>query len=136
MAVANSPRRCSPSQHQSSPAPPAKVVSPAMDGSEQDCSAGIAIIGMALRFPGAETPQEFWHNLCSSTESVRFFSYDELLSAGVPDSLLCDPGYVKASPVLDEVDKFDAAFFGYSPKEATLMDPQNRLLLEVSWGAF
>jgi Beta-ketoacyl synthase, N-terminal domain len=97
---------------------------------------GIAIIGMACRFPGAENPTTFWSNLCNGVESVSFFSDEELLASGLESSLLQNPDYVKASPILRDVDKFDASFFGYSPKEASLIDPQHRLFLEVAWEAF
>jgi acyl transferase domain-containing protein/surfactin synthase thioesterase subunit/acyl carrier protein len=96
----------------------------------------IAIIGVACRFPGADDPSAFWTNLCRGVESITFFSDEELLAAGVDPSLLASPSYVKASPVLVDADKFDAAFFGYSPREAAIMDPQQRLFLEVAWEAF
>jgi acyl transferase domain-containing protein/surfactin synthase thioesterase subunit/acyl carrier protein len=96
----------------------------------------IAIIGAACRFPGADHPSAFWTNLCRGVESITFFSDEELLAAGVDPSLLANPSYVKASPMLVDVDKFDAAFFGYSPREAAIMDPQQRLFLEVAWEAF
>ena len=97
---------------------------------------GVAIIGIACRFPGAGNPGEFWRNLCSGVESIRSFTDDELAAAGVPAATLQDPAYVKASPTLQDIEQFDAAFFEYSPREATLMDPQHRLLLEVAWEAF
>ena len=97
---------------------------------------GIAIIGMACRFPGAPDLASYWRNLCEGRESVTFFSRAELEAAGVPASLLDTPGYVAAAPVLDGVDQFDAAFFSYSAREATLMDPQQRMLLEVAWECF
>ena len=97
---------------------------------------GIAIIGMACRFPGAETTAEFWQNLRHGIESVTFFADDTLLAAGVEPSLLQNPEYVKASPILKNVETFDAAFFGYSPKEAAIMDPQHRIFLEICWEAF
>ena len=92
----------------------------------------VAIVGMSCRFPGADTVEAFWKNLCAGTESITFFSDEELLEAGVPPSLLANPNYVKAAPVLHDADMFDAAFFGLSPKEAALMDPQHRLFLEVA----
>jgi acyl transferase domain-containing protein/thioesterase domain-containing protein/acyl carrier protein len=95
----------------------------------------VAIIGMACRFPGAAAAT-FWRNLCEGVESITFFSEDELLAAGEDHALLRSSSYVKAAPILNDVDKFDAAFFEYSPKEATLMDPQHRLFLEVAWEAF
>lgn len=96
----------------------------------------IAIIGLSCRFPGAATADEYWKNLCDGVESVTFFSDQELVAAGVDPSLVANPRYVKASPMLQDVEMFDASFFGYSPKDAALMDPQQRLFLEVSWEAF
>jgi len=96
----------------------------------------IAIIGMSCRFPGAASAEEYWSNLCDGVESITFFSDRELLGAGVDPSLIANPSYVKAAPMLRDVEMFDAAFFGYSPKDAALMDPQQRLFLEVCWEAF
>lgn len=96
----------------------------------------VAIIGLSCRFPGAATAQEFWNNLCDGVESITFFSDTELAQAGVDPALISNPNYVKAAPVLRDVEFFDAAFFGYSPKDAALMDPQQRLFLEVCWEAF
>ncbi|MGE0533423.1 MAG: type I polyketide synthase [Pirellulales bacterium] len=96
---------------------------------------GVAIVGMAGRFPGARSIAEFWDNLCHGVESVRRFSDDELRAAGVDEATLADPTYVKASPVLDDVEGFDAALFDYTPREARLMDPQHRLFLEAAWEA-
>ncbi|HWY85266.1 MAG TPA: beta-ketoacyl synthase N-terminal-like domain-containing protein, partial [Gemmataceae bacterium] len=97
--------------------------------------AGVAIIGMAGRFPGARDLDEFWNNLANGVESVCFFTAGELAEAGVSAAVLSDPRYVKAAPVLDGVDLFDAAFFDCSPREARLIDPQHRLFLECSWEA-
>ncbi len=95
----------------------------------------IAIIGLSGRFPGASSIEHFWHNLRNGEESVCFFSDEELLVAGVAPLLLKEPNYVKARPILEQIDQFDAAFFGYSPREATLTDPQHRLFLECAWEA-
>ena len=92
----------------------------------------IAIVGMAGRWPGARTLDEFWRNLAEGVESITRFSDEELLQAGVSRSQLSDRHYVKAAPVLDEPGHFDAAFFGFSPLEARTMDPQHRLLLELA----
>ncbi|MEG4005581.1 SDR family NAD(P)-dependent oxidoreductase [Microcoleus sp. Pol11C1] len=100
-----------------------------MNGSE------IAIIGMAGRFPGAKDIEVFWHNLRDGVESIAFFSYEELLSSGVDSTLLNNPNYVKANAVLSDADRFDAEFFGFSPKEAEILDPQHRLFLESAWEA-
>ena len=95
----------------------------------------IAVIGMALRLPGAKTVADFWRNLRDGVESVRFFTDEQLKAAGVPESVLADPHYVKASAALDDVDLFDASFFGFSPREAEITDPQHRLFLECAWEA-
>ena len=84
----------------------------------------IAVIGIACRFPGASTAEMFWENLIGGVESITRFSDEELLAAGVEPRLVSDPHYVKAAPILAKHDGFDAAFFGYAPREARLMDPQ------------
>ncbi len=95
----------------------------------------IAVIGMAGRFPGAPDVDAFWANLRAGVESIRSLSEQELLDAGVDPDDLADPAYVRAAPVLDDFDRFDAAFFDISPADARLMDPQRRLLLECGWQA-
>ncbi|MCC7416397.1 MAG: SDR family NAD(P)-dependent oxidoreductase [Acidobacteria bacterium] len=97
--------------------------------------AGIAIVGMAGRFPGAPDLAAYWRNLREGIESITVFERDRLLASGVPERLLDEPGYVRARGVLEGADQFDAAFFGYSPREATIMDPQQRIFLECSWQA-
>lgn len=92
----------------------------------------IAIIGMSCRFPGADSVERFWRNLCAGVESVSFFSDEELLAAGVDPTFLTDPNYIKAGTILPGVDLFDAAFFGFTPREAETMDPQQRLFLECA----
>ncbi len=98
---------------------------------------GVAIIGMALRFPGAASPDQFWQNLCDGVESVRFYSPTELLQQAGADgaALLENPNFVPAAATVDDVEWFDADFFGFSPREAGLTDPQQRLLLECAWEA-
>ncbi|MGN9863925.1 beta-ketoacyl synthase N-terminal-like domain-containing protein [Bacillus swezeyi] len=95
----------------------------------------IAIIGMAGRFPGAATLDEFWDNLVSGKESISFFTDEELKSSGVDEQLLKHPGFVKAKGIIEDSDMFDADFFQYSSREAELMDPQFRLLHECAWEA-
>ena len=102
----------------------------------EDDHRGIAIIGMACRFPGANTIDEFWSNLCAGVDSISHFDEAELLKAGVAPEDLQHPDYVRASPIINDHDKFDAGFFEYSPREARLMDPQQRILLEEAWHAF
>jgi len=96
---------------------------------------GIAVIGRAGRFPGALTLAHFWRNLCDGVESISFFGAAELVAAGVDPTLAKDPRYVPARGVLDGIESFDAAFFGLTPREAELMDPQHRVLLECAWEA-
>jgi acyl transferase domain-containing protein/acyl carrier protein len=99
------------------------------DGSE------IAVVGMSGRFPGAPDIDAFWRNLASGVESITRFSADELRRAGEDEERLADPDYVPARPVLDGVERFDAAFFGFSPREAEVLDPQLRLFLECAFSA-
>jgi acyl transferase domain-containing protein len=106
-----------------------------MEGNDGDDGWGIAIIGMAGRFPGAANVDELWRNLRDGVESIRFFSEEELLAVGVPAELVKDPRYVRARAVLDGADLFDATFFGVSQREAEIMDPQHRLFLECAWEA-
>jgi phthiocerol/phenolphthiocerol synthesis type-I polyketide synthase E len=96
---------------------------------------GVAFVGMACRFPGAPNVHEFWRILRDGTETVSFFSAEELEQAGVPRSVSTAPSYVRAAPVLDDVELFDAPFFGFSPREAELLNPQHRLFLECAWEA-
>ena len=95
----------------------------------------IAVVGMAGRFPGAKNVLEFWRNLRSGVESIRFFGREELLRRGIPSDVLAGGDYVPANGFLADVDLFDAEFFGVPPREAELMDPQHRVLLEVAWEA-
>jgi len=105
------------------------------DETHDDDSDKIAVIGMAGRFPGAKNIDEFWQNLKSGTESITSFSDKELLDNGIEPEVLSDPNYVKSKGFLDNADQFDAAFFGFSAKEAEITDPQQRLLLECAWEA-
>ena len=98
-------------------------------------SGGIAIVGMAGRFPGAPDVARFWNNLKAGLESVTFFSDDELAAAGISRDLLQDPAYVRARGIVADADRFDARFFGYTPREAELIDPQQRVFLECAWEA-
>lgn len=96
---------------------------------------GIAIVGMSGRFPGAKTVDAFWQNLRSGIESIAFFTDEELIAAGIDPVVVRDSNYVKASALLDGIEQFDAAFFGFNPKEAAMMDPQQRIFLECAWEA-
>jgi acyl transferase domain-containing protein len=95
----------------------------------------VAVVGMAGRFPGADDLETFWSNLRGGVESITFFSDDELRAAGFPDEVLRDPAFVPAVGRLSDVEHFDAAFFGYSPREAEALEPGHRILLECAWEA-
>ena len=95
----------------------------------------VAVIGMAGRFPGADTLGEFWEMIAAGREGITTFSDDELRAAGTPETLLRDPTFVRRLGVLRDVEGFDAAFFGYSPREAEVLEPAHRLFLEVAWEA-
>ncbi|WP_055477898.1 SDR family NAD(P)-dependent oxidoreductase [Sphaerimonospora mesophila] len=95
----------------------------------------IAVVGIGCRFPGAAGPAEFWRLLRTGTEAVTVFSAAELAEAGVPRELVDDPHYVPAAGVVADSDMFDARLFGINPREATLMDPQHRIMLECAWEA-
>lgn len=95
----------------------------------------VAIIGMAGRFPGAGDVEAFWRNLVEGVESIRHFGLEELRALGVPEALLADPGYVRAAARMDEAEEFDPEFFGMTPREAEITDPQHRVLLECAHAA-
>ncbi len=92
----------------------------------------VAVIGMAGRFPGAANLQELWANLRDGIETISFFGPAELAAAGVDPALLAHPRYVAARGVLAGEDLFDAGFFGFSPREAAITDPQQRIFLECA----
>jgi acyl transferase domain-containing protein len=102
-------------------------------GDELGDDLDIAVVGLAGRFPMAPDVATFWSNLQSGACAVTRFTDEELRARGVDPRLLDDPAYVKAGYLLPDSDSFDAAFFGYSPREAELMDPQHRVLLECAW---
>ncbi|HEU4561211.1 MAG TPA: beta-ketoacyl synthase N-terminal-like domain-containing protein [Longimicrobium sp.] len=95
----------------------------------------VAVIGVALRFPGADDPETFWQNLREGKECITFFSDDEMRAAGYGDDVLRNPSFVKATGKLNDVEHFDAGFFGYSPREAETLEPGHRLFLECAWEA-
>ncbi len=96
---------------------------------------GIAIIGMAGRFPGAPDLPALWALLESGREGITRLDRAALLAEGVPAATIDDSRYVPAAAALEGIDRFDAAFWGIAPHEAELMDPQQRILLEVAWHA-
>ncbi|MGH9760991.1 MAG: beta-ketoacyl synthase N-terminal-like domain-containing protein, partial [Blastocatellia bacterium] len=96
----------------------------------------IAIVGMSCRFPGASTIDDFWRNLRDGIESIRFFSDEEMKQFGVDSAELLATDFVKAGARIEDSECFDAAFFGFSPREARSLDPQHRVFLECAYQAF
>lgn len=93
----------------------------------------IAIVGMAIRFPGANSVEQFWQNLQQGVESISFFSESDMIAAGLNPELIQNSRYVKARSILENVEQFDAKFFGFTPREAAITDPQHRIMLECAW---
>jgi amino acid adenylation domain-containing protein len=106
-----------------------------VQATQPQLNGAIAIVGLAGRFPGAGDVDAFWRNLRDGVESIRFFSVEELKAAGIDSAVLDDPRFVGARGVTDDADLFDAALFGFTPREAELLDPQQRLFLECAWEA-
>lgn len=96
---------------------------------------GVAIIGMSGRFPGANNIEEYWDNIKNAKDCVTLFSKEEAREAGVKEEDLNDNNYVFVGGILENVEMFDAGFFGFNPREAENMDPQQRLFLECSYEA-
>ena len=95
----------------------------------------IAVIGMAVRLPGAKNISQFWENLKTGRDVSKVFTDEELIASGVSPDLFNDPDYVRRGMPLEGADCFDAEFFGYHPKEAALMDPQHRIYLQTAYAA-
>lgn len=95
----------------------------------------VAVVGMNGRFPGANNLEEFWDNIKSGKESIMPLTDEQLYTAGVKEELFKNEKYVKMAGCLQGIELFDADFFGYSGKDAELMDPQHRIFLECSWHA-
>jgi len=105
---------------------------PAPDQPAMTASIDIAIVGLACRLPDADTPDAFWQNLAAGREALRSLSDAELIAAGVAPEVFNAPDYVRRTGVLADAYAFDAGYFGYTPREAQLMDPQHRVLLECA----
>jgi len=99
-----------------------------------DAVEAVAIVGMAGRFPKARDLDEFWANLRDGVDCIVDLSDEDLRQSGVDPSAL-PPGYVRAAAFLDGIEMFDADFFGFSPREAEILDPQARVFLECCWEA-
>ncbi|MEO8589312.1 MAG: amino acid adenylation domain-containing protein [Flavobacteriales bacterium] len=95
---------------------------------------GVAIIGMSGRFPGADNVEQLWKNLLDAKNSITRWTPEEL-DPSIPEELRNSPDYVAARGVMNDPDKFDAAFFGVNPRVAALMDPQQRVFMETAWAA-
>lgn len=94
----------------------------------------LAVVGMACRFPGAASLEEFWENLLAGRQAMSPVS-EQALNAGPHKNVWRLPGYVRMCCRLEDVEFFDPDFFGLSTAEAEIMDPQHRLLLETAWRA-
>ncbi|MEC5144147.1 SDR family NAD(P)-dependent oxidoreductase [Chitinophaga sp. 212800010-3] len=96
----------------------------------------IAIVGLALRFPGADNSEQFWEHLVSGDEMVKHFSNEDLDKLGISERMYNKPGYVKVvAKAPSYKDYFDNHFFSYTPEEARIMDPQTRIFHELCWEA-
>jgi polyketide synthase PksN len=95
----------------------------------------VAVVGLALRVPGARTPDQLWHNLRAGVESITRFTPQELRARGVADADRADPEFVAAGAVIEDADRFDAQLFGLSEREAELIGPERRVFLETAWAA-
>jgi len=93
-------------------------------------SKDIAIIGMSCRFPNAQNIDEFWQALCEGNDCLTRFNDSSLSSI-----LLTDENFIPVKGIFDNVDKFDAHFFNFSPIDAKITDPQHRIFLECAWEA-
>lgn len=98
-----------------------------------DLQDDIAIIGMAGKFPGADNKDELWENLLNGIQAISKVTREDLKASGIDPSVMDDAAYVPVCYPLNDYDKFDAGFFGYTPKEAELLDPQQRFFLERAW---
>ncbi len=103
--------------------------------STEDALDGIAIVGLASRFPGSDNTEKFWENLVNGVDSITTYTDEECLRSGVPEYILNNSGFVKRGGTMHGPELFDAAFFGYSPGEARHIDPQQRIFLECAWEA-
>ncbi|GJL50632.1 MAG: hypothetical protein NPIRA01_18590 [Nitrospirales bacterium] len=96
----------------------------------------IAIVGMTGRFPGARNLKEFWGNLLAGRENIHHFTDEELRGKEIDyDAIRNNPDFVRARGILEDVDLFDAGFFGFTPRDASILDPQQRIWLECAWEA-
>ncbi|HEV3456041.1 MAG TPA: amino acid adenylation domain-containing protein, partial [Thermoanaerobaculia bacterium] len=117
------------------PAPAAFPAAAAPGPLDRPAARSVAVLAAAGRFPGAQDVDELWRNLSAGIESISFFTAAQLAARGASPELLADPALVAARGVIADADCFDAAFFGFTPREAELMDPQHRVFLECAHAA-
>ena len=86
---------------------------------------------MGMRFPGADTPEEYWQNLLSGVESLTEIDEETLRQSGVPEARISDPAYVRLRPLIEGIELFDERYFGITPRDADILNPQHRLFIEV-----
>ena len=102
---------------------------------EKNPEGKVAVIGMACRLPGAKNINEYWKNLLNGVETLNTFTDEELVASGVDPAVFRQPNYVRNRGIINGAEYFDAEFFGFTPREAELMDPQQRIFLECAWHA-
>ncbi|MCP4146643.1 MAG: amino acid adenylation domain-containing protein, partial [bacterium] len=105
------------------------------EAAEVEKTKEIAVIGMAGRFPGARNIDQYLENLKNGTETIRGITPEELEKAGVEPAQYNENDYVPAGGILEDAQAFDSTFFGYTPAEAKVMNPQTRLFHEIAWQA-
>src|ERR1700722_20994678 len=93
----------------------------------------VAIVGLAGRFPGAHDLEGFWRNIVDGVECLDVPTDADLDAAGVTADVRSRTNYVRRSTSLDSAADFDAGFFGISPRDAQIVDPQHRIFLECAW---
>ena len=128
------PNRSAPLGAATSDGRPLRVATKQRHGSHHSTDMKIAVIGMALRCPGADGLDEFWQNLANGTDSISHFAPEDLDPA-ISKADAASPNYVAARGILKDGDGFDAAFFGIGEREAEVLDPQHRHFLETVWQA-
>src|SRR5262245_60448332 len=108
-----------------------------MDHETEDATplSGIAIVAMVGRFPGAPDLDAYWRVIRDGLQTITHFTDEQLAAAGIDAPTLSNPAYVKARGVLEGIEEFDPAFFGFSARDAMIMDPQQRLFFECTWEA-
>jgi phthiocerol/phenolphthiocerol synthesis type-I polyketide synthase E len=106
-----------------------------IDMQQSDRKKDIAIVGMSGRFPQSENIQAFWNNLAAGRELVRFYTNEELAEKGIDKDLINNNNYIKCDAAVENAGSFDYAFFGYTLEEASIMDPQVRVMHEQVWAA-